>query len=856
MSTESAEGECRYYGQSQKLYISCAGSVNDDGDNIEAKEYAMGDPDFQRSIRYDNSDGNGGMTEFKYVPEISLNSTAVLNKEVESGISSVVWELPFTISNPLAKLSDVSDIKVEEIGGVYKRSATLDSGILTFSTPPRSMNIQITGLIQSTCSLNREVLLSLQDADANKTALVVEYTTEGAGSFTSLGACDGRHEYNAPTGFSGMKVVGVHSPDRADASLESVKFCKAGKLTKEDCLADLPEDPSLQQGDDIVVIEHLCDRVANGYVGGLVEFEDSSGSRDYFYAPVYCPGPCTESDVKNFKLDWEVDFKASVTDGKDKNKVEANQDDASYDGETKDLKKYSFLASEDLCGVDGKILGGLAESQLNISECGIFYDLNSSSSDPSDYAQREFLQATEIRAAFQSCGETASGSPEVFLVQHMHVDLIGENDDLYFCHSQKLKLDVQDLTNTSTATLAQVEQATEAEAAGTITASIDTVSYLECEDGGYKLSAVISVGSEGVEEKILYTEETGEPKFDEGNLTLVDNEGTLKYVGASCIDVCAPGSTDFYEDVFGFKGQLQENRTGDIKAELDIEFEFQILGSPCDAEQTITQGKVELKLFGKSNSNKVGGVIRDGAVVEVPSQWDLTCDNETVVHLVNGEVQVFDQLCSELSFSEMGDSSLKILSSVLTRKSPGTPPQVLSFDPSMGRFPLWTDGEILTSNTSYTSSKGYMTTFDDVYATFTLTVNWEQLLSGGSRRLLRSVHVFGASDGEVSADMLVLPASQQIRESADGGETLSDASHSTKDSAEDDKIDWGHPGLIVLYSIAGVFVILVARSLYRHGNALQSTKALLSGNLEDLERPRRTSYSQVRRSERFSVTRF
>ena len=447
LSTETAEGECRYYGQSQKFYITCAGSVNDDGDALEAKEYAMGDSDFQRNIIYDQrdmnrygNDGNGDITEFKYVPEISLNSTAVLNKEVKSGISSVVWELPFTITNPLAKLSDVSDIKVEEIGGVYKRSATLDSGILTFSTPPRSMNIKITGLIQSTCSLNREVLLTLQDANANKTALEVEYTTKGAGSFTSLGACDGRHEYNAPTGFSGMKVVGVHSPDRADASLESVKFCKAGKLTKEDCLADLPDDPSLQQGDDIVVIEHLCDRVANGYVGGLVELEDSSGSRDYFYAPVYCPGPCTESDVKNFKLDWEVDFKASVTDGKDKNKVEANQDDARYDGYAKDLKRYSFLASEDLCGVDGKILGGLTESQLNTSECGIFYDKNLNVTDDSDYDEREFERATEIRDAFQSCGETASGSPEVFLVQHMHVDLIGENDDLYFCHSQKLTL--------------------------------------------------------------------------------------------------------------------------------------------------------------------------------------------------------------------------------------------------------------------------------------------------------------------------------------------------------------------------------------------------------------------------------
>jgi hypothetical protein len=843
LSTQADEDACESQGAKRKVHITCQSS-SETGE-ILPYEVAMGDPDFSRQVVFDGAD------VFREIMPLELASGFNATQKVRSGVGSVTWNIPLNDSAS-ASLEFVTDLRIEEIGGLFKQSVDVTDDILTFNAPPKSMNVNVTGLIRSTCSLNRETFLSLSNNDGTK-YLKVEQTTKSAGSFVLKdgNVCDGRHEYIPPTNQTGMRVISVHSPDTT-ADVTDIKFCKAGKESKGDCLNDLPDDTALQQGDNLVVISKICDTTAAGHVNALVEMEDAEGSSDYFYAPVYCGGPCLEADIDPVTLDWEIEFKASVETDIMNNYIRAEQSQALYDNSEDNLAKLAFIAPEDLCLASGRILGGRTAIRQNTTKggCAIMEKLNSTSTDSNE---REFETASEIRDMFQLCGETESDSPQVYIVQQLQVDRPGESDDKYFCHSQKLELEVQDLTNQSIATLAQVEASDLAEAAAPIEASLRTVEYQKCASGGYKLAALIDIDHSLVTTPdISYNETTGEAKFDTGALSVEPGVGNqlLSYVGSSCVDVCAEGSEDFYTDTFSFSGTVfADNLTAGVpQSKVDIDLEFKVIGSPCDEKQTIVQGKVVLSLFGKSGLARE--IVTAQRTVNTIDASDALCDNSTIVQLQNGEVAVGDSLCSKLVFSDMGDSSLKILRAELSRKSPGSVPEIMTHS-------LYSPGDVFDTNVSYSNGTGHELVFDDAFATYTLKVDWEQVLATElKRRALRSVHTFGAGDNEAVSSLVILPASQQVAEGVDTEQ--SDMSHSTDDSADDDDddFDWTQPGMIVLYVIVGLIVLLFGQSKLRHGDATQSARALASGKFEDLERPKRSSYSQVRRSERFSVTRF
>lgn len=842
LSTVEAAVDCEKKGKELLLDIECKDFVgtNSGGDEaLVAKNISMGDPDFFRPVEF-NGDGN----VFQKVNQLDIASGG-FNKtqKVRSGSGYVTWSIPLDNSTTHDRLSKVTELQIKQSTDEWVTSDVVVSkdGILTFRAPPKpSQNVRLTGLIASDCKVNRETFLDIDN-------LKVEQSTKSAGSFVLKdgNVCDGRHEYIPPTNQTGMRIISVHSPDTT-ADVTDIKFCKAGMLSKGDCLNDLPDDTALQQGDDLVVISKICDTTAAGHVGALVEMEDAEGSNDYFYAPVYCGGPCLEADIDPISLDWTMTFEAGVND--EDNEITAYQSLAQYDNSTDGLVKVAFLAADDVCLASGRIFGGLPNLRTNTTEgyCGVFNKLNGSTSDTNE---RNFGSASTIRDAFQLCGETESDSPEVFLVQQLKVDRPGESDDKYFCHSQKLKLEVQDMTNQSIATLAQVEASDLAEAAAPISASLSSVSYEECDEGGYTLKAVIDVdGSLVSTTDIQYNHTTGEPKFHNGMLSY-DTDlklGELIFEGASCVDVCAEGSESFYTDQYTFTGTIFADNlpAGVPQSKVDIDLDFQIRGSPCDEQQTISQGKVVLTLFGKSGLARE--IVTAERTINTIDASSMNCDNSSFVQLKNGEVAVGDSLCSKLVYSEMGNSYLRVIRAELSRKSPGSVPEIMTHS-------LFTANQQLTNNVSITSGLGHELVFDDAFATYTLKVDWEQQLN---RRLLRSVHTFGAGDNEAESSLVILPASQQVSE---GVETeQSDISHSTDDSADDDDedFDWAQPGMIVLYVIVGLIVLLFGQSKLRHGDAMQSARALASGKLEDLERPKRSSYSQVRRSERFSVTRF
>lgn len=846
ISTEAAINECKAAGESQTLVVTCQSSANADGTAIEAKDVALGDPDFTAKVIFDDTENK----YFKTAPVASSTAAgdATLTKSIASGTASVSWTLPLTVT--AGDIADASELRIEEIGGLFKTEVTVSGGQVTFDAPPRSMNVKLTGLVMTSCESERKIIFS--NVVEGGHYLKVETTTEASGSFVSLGACDGRFEYTPANGLTGMTVVGVHAPGKS-ATAADINFCKAGKLTKGDCAVDLPADPQLQQGDNYALIAKLCDTTAAGHVGGLVEFEDSSGSRDYFYAPVYCPGPCQQSGVKPVVLDWSIDFEASVYNGNQTNFVEAKQEQSEYDNSQEFLKRHSFLASSNVCGANGKIVGAI-DTDVSGAGCGIMVQLNGS--DATSMEARVFDKATEIQSKFQACGATNSEDPEVFLVQQLHVDLAGDTDDEYFCHAQKLKLEVKEMTNQATATLAQIEASPDSTASAAIEASIRNIAYEECPGGGYKLVAKLDIDASLVAAGVDYTADPNQPaKFLPAVLSA---EGDLlTFEGASCVDVCAPGNEAFYSSVFAFNGDLTEtNNTAG--SSLAIDLSFQILGSPCTASQELDQGTVTLNLFGKSGTART--IVRDGSDLTLADKSAENCETENYNALGDGEVAVGDSLCASISTQDFGSSSLLVLGASLSRKSPGSVAEIIA------NHSLFTAGDELTGTEdsaqfSTGAGVGYELGYEDAFTEYTLVVDWEQKLSA---RRLRSVHVFGAADREVTAKLTVLPAAAQIQDVAEGGVEASDVAN-TEESApspsgeEEDGFDWGSAGgivLIVFLSLGGGFLLTVLQSYLRHGDAWQTFRALREGDFKNLERPDHKVYNRVRRSERFTISNF
>lgn len=842
LSTSDAVTACKAAGESQSIVVTCQSSTKADGTGLEAKDVALGDPDFTAKVELADPSG------IYFKPEPTTTTTAAgdasLSKSVQSGTATVDWVLPLTAGN--GDITVASELRIEEIGGTFQSTVVLDGTDLKFTAPARSMNVKLTGLVMTSCSSARVDIMTLEAAAGSK-YLIVQSSTQASGSFVSLGACDGRWEYQPANGLTGMKVVGVHAPGKG-AAVGDIKFCKAGKQSKGDCLSDLPADPAAQGSDGKAVISKLCDTTASGNVGGLVEFEDGTGSRDYFYAPVYCPGPCGTSNVKPVILDWTVEFEASVVDGSNLNLVTANQVASRYDGSAADLSRSAFLSDSNVCGANGRVIGAV-DSNVTGAGCGIM--------DQPDNAvaatKRYFDKATDIQSKFQSCGNTASEDPEVYLVQQVHVDLAGETDDEYFCHAQKLKLEVKEMTNQATATLAQIEAHPESEALAAFDASIRSLAYEECSGGGYKLVTKLDIDSSLVTGAVTYTADANQPaKFLPA--ALAGTSDLLTFEGASCVDVCAEGNENFYSSVFSFGGDLASAGG----SSLAIDFSVQVLGSPCTATQEIGQGQVTLSLFGKSGTAR--DIQRSGATVSLIDESAVNCD-ATGESLGNGEVAVGDSLCASLGSSNFGSSSLKVLGVSLTRKSPGSIAEVIT------GHNLFTVGDEFTGSDSaakYGSAVavGHELVFADAFSEYTLTVDWEQKLSA---RRLRSVHVFGAADHEVSAKLSILPVAAQIADVAEG-DVLSEEVHndaaptpSATSSSSDDEFEWGSVGGV--FAIIGIvlgsgFVLALVRSMQRYGDLTSTPLAIAQGRWDDANRPDRKVYNKVRRSERFTINNF
>ena len=845
ISTSAAITECQSAGESQTIVSTCQSSAKADGTGLEAKDIVLGDPDFTAKVEF--PDANGVYFKVSPTTTSTVAGDASLSQTLASGVASVDWVLPLTAG--LGDIADASELRIEEVGGFFKTTAVVDGTDLKFTAPPRSMDVKLTGLVMTSCVSERVDIMTLTGAAPDKYLTIVS-STRASGSFVSLGACDGRFEYTNNNNLTSMKVIGVHAPGTG-AAVSDVRFCKPGKLSKGDCLSDMPLDTDRQSTDNLAIVTKLCDTTAAGHVGGLVEFEDIYGSTDYFYAPVYCPGPCQTSGVKPIVLDWTIDFEASVIDGNTTNFVESIQTLSKYDNSQEFLKRNSFLSVSNVCGANGKVVGAI-DTDVSGSGCGITKHTNAS--DPSTLEIRSFDKATDIRSKFQSCGGTNSDDPEVYLIQQLHVDLAGDTDDEYFCHAQKLRLEVKDMTNQATATLAQIEPSSESSALAAVEASIRSLAYEACVSGGYKLVAKLDIDASLVSAGLNYTADANQPaKFLPAVLAATSD--LLTFEGASCVDVCAEGNENFYSSAFVFGGDLVDASDA-AGSSLAIDLSVQVLGSPCTASQEIEQGQVVLSLFGKSGIAR--SIQRDGVLMALTDASAVNCeDDNNYEALGDGEVAVGDRLCATMETTDFGSSSLLVLGASLTRKSPGSVAEVITGHNLFSPGDELTDTE--TSNGTFSSGAGvgHELVFADAFTEYTLTVDWEQKLSA---RRLRSVHVFGAADHEVTATLSVLPVAAQIQDAAEGelSEEVNANETTTAPSAEDD--DSGLSDLAIVGIVLGVLLVIFI--IVKYYDNIVNIVIMLCPSSDNLARGEstgsvpRNGYSRVRRSERFSITNF
>ena len=293
------------------------------------------------------------------------------------------------------------------------------------------------------------------------------------------------------------------------------------------------------------------------------------------------------------------------------------------------------------------------------------------------------------------------------------------------------------------------------------------------------------------------------------------SNGVLTFETA-CTDVCSDPTV--FANNYTLDAKLSSTGSGDDQAELDIYLAIKVEGSPCGESDELERGSVELTLYG----------VADGAA----------CTTAAATGPVRATTH---DLCAKVSPSGFGSGELKIISQSLTRASPGSDPE----DVTMAQDFFGTAA--MSGNSVTKSSVSHNLEAEDAMSTFTLTIVWEQTISG-SRRLLRTTHVFGAGDHEAKSSIFILPASAQIEDAAEsldasGHEEGHEEAATEPATAEDEGLSGG--------AIAG---IIAGGVVVAGGIAYYAVQATQGG--ARMRKPEAAGYSVVRRSERFSTMNF
>lgn len=880
-----------------------------DGFSGDALTAVLNGTEYQQTLRspyeftYKFTRGTGNQKQFVDPAKVDFKEYTV-NLHSNEIRHDVTMELSTGTFNDL--ISNAAFFTVE--GDGFVQEVSLNTNTLTIRDVPTYVKtLTLKGQVFETCKRVKKDLSNAMDITIGQPLLK-------SGVFKPKNASDpcntlfvfDRDGLNTDSDHSSAySVTGVLRGDTFEATPGLVKMCDEDPAVATATSCNRGDFNSIQVKSDfqdpVALLEGLCD--VNGFprkagvIGALVAFGDNRA-----YAPVICPGTCTEATIHDVSLDWDIELAVSANDNpdgpttkSDSNKLIARQetsdwkdselDTASPQNRYYDLERVAYLTpvSRDDCQLDGTLTidddsiptnskAGLTKAEKDAGEkpgCLVYSRFrNKTEAQDWDDATEYYgiVKAADMVDWFKECGSQTALGAEVHLVQRFKVTY-GDDRDISFCQTKKLSVTVQEtMVGESTQTLTTVQQE-DSDDAASIVATLKQVQYTDdgCAiDGTYRLRATTDIAT-SVD---ITADHSASPIDFQSTLSGWNNVSKVFTWSTECLDICDSQSAklDTLSDPLALKVELDEV-AGGSGAGLDIEFTIDMEGSPCDATSRVDKATAELTLY--------------NAGPPAAGQTEVTCTND------NGEYDALasnqskfkspraldDVVCGRLNVTGLGDSKLYIMRTKLTRQLPDQTAAELLCQGATGELDAANGEEcvgiarnvMFRSKESEDTEVGYEETVedsghfihfadssiklvaDDAFGTLRYTIFWEQRLAG-RRRLLRSDMILGAGESSAKGELVVLPVSDQIQDAVESLDSepagSTDSSDDSADS-DDDGLSGGAIAGIVAGSAAGVGLIAYVAYTMQQSGAILGTKS-----------PSANGYSAVRRSERFSTMNF
>lgn len=831
--------------------------------------------------RFQVTDGLDGIV-------ISGNDTTTLSADE----TSFTYEISLSADSVTTLGQKASDffVKANVSGASWMKQVDLGETIEVKGIPSIAEDIRLFGQVYQTCS-KAETELSIE------LPLVRDTHLKETGRFEQVAICSDRFKYvrSAQDQSDDLTVVETVFGTGAQGI---VKICLSGyDTTDAHCQEENGHSQTLRKDDGNAVFAHItgtCDNIKDGVYGGLVEF-DQQLSPHRAAAPVLCKGTCTNAVMHNLKLDWSVEFTVSSQAGGDHNKLVADQATSSWEDPARKTngekyfkaKKFAYLINPDTtdeCGADGVTISTDTQLELLSNDaksggCLVYKEIIAENGNSSPVRDDGLNTATDVQKWLAACGTATDGGSKAKLVQRFSIDYdseyVDQNTSMVdesFCHVRDLEVTVQTLVVDSITADLTVAQMSDPGAATRLSTNIGNVQYEQCDGGAYRVKAYIDIDGSDLSNTDWTPDSTTSGFFGD---TYDKNEKTVTWM-TGCENVCddSQGAKDILgdwnrADGHIFAGKLDRDSTSATSGKDEVSFSFKVnlQGDPCPKDDRISAGQVELALY------KVEPAIETNTAVS-----DHVCSVDTdaqILALQGDDPHTDGGFCGRLTLSNMGNFKFTILDTMVTRETQGSEPiflcekagdttnQELCVGTARGQLFLFGNDDTSNLNTEVTHDSGQTVTklpsnnvfqLDnvDAFSTIKYTIFWKQELPTGTRRLLRSTHVFGAGDHESIASLVILPASAQIEdavESLDASTEGEDAEDAEPVAPSPEAEDEGLSGA----AIAGIIVggVFVAGGLVYVAIQASGSRVSLS-----VGRPKKRDYSQVRRSERFSTMNF
>lgn len=800
--------------------------------NLQGTEVTIGDGTrFVVKVKYMDA---GVSTRFGEVSKCTLSATSESYQNLGSGLHLPEVEFNCTENAVTDKNSDLKGaigFFVEgknSLGNVTFARGISDVSIATafkvrIPTTHKNDTFTLRALYREECNqtvVDMSTSISLPFSRNTKTSGAFEI----AGNTTSEkndNICRKRFTFTATDNETYVK--GNHSLFGTDAFV-----CNSTTQTNADCQS--MNSQLLKDGDN-VYLPTMCDDIRDQDLGGLIDFDTA----DMVAATVICSGVCGRASLYGLALDWTDELVASTV--KSDNRLEVSlgsswSDDRKNSGG--DLlytaAATAYIGSSDDCLVDGRLS---TPEHTIASECRA----NTTKGNAS-YGKffQEQLDAAGMVQLFKTCGDTLMSSPSLFLNQQFTIDYTDSADgsNARYCNSKQLTIGVEEMTGQVTAAMT-VQQ--EAGGAFALTATLGTVVMKKCNVGGELIGHQIEVNVD-IEAPSFVT--MAHYVHDGSSIVYVEDDvknDTSIVWRTACVQVCGAGASvpGSWQTDQTLRSNVNLTDTTDVDAVAVVEVvetSVRVLGSPCESSDTIEAGSVSLSMHkGKST--------------------DATCVSNNT-DLVSPD----DSICGILKIdADFADSRLRITSHELTRLR-GDEEEVHVPTGKTALNSVFHTNETSVLHGNGTEVKGdFVTDTNDAGATFRLIVNYEQD-NTVERRRLRSTFLFGAGDTEVQASIRVLPASVEITDELEAGDSdiMSNPEFSPAPDKQDKRDENQYTTQVfiivtIVLVFAAVFAVLIARSC--KDSEVQIVKTV-SGIVRGSE-PR---YSKLRRNERFTIKSF